>query len=216
MGRRFSILRDYYEDDKFIYDKSSVTLQPGLTVLVGCNGSGKTTLLHQIEHKCKADNIPVLSYDNLKQGGENARQKYLLHGLIDDLLSNTISSEGERIVQNFSQQAREIGAFVQQHKQEKELFVLIDAIDSGMSVDNIVELKQQFLYFVIDDCKKLGIDMYFIISANEYELCRGENCLNVQTLKYRKIKSYETYRKLIINSRRKKNVRYGWGDFEYE
>lgn len=46
--RKFQIVRDYHEEDVFLYDKGEIEIQPGLTVLVGPNGSGKTTLINQI------------------------------------------------------------------------------------------------------------------------------------------------------------------------
>ena len=71
MTHRFKIIKDYYDIGEQIYNKSSVTLQDGLTVLCGCNGSGKTTLLKQIKNGCKKEKLPCIKFDNLIDGGGN-------------------------------------------------------------------------------------------------------------------------------------------------
>ena len=84
--------------------------------------------------------------------------------------------------------------------------LLFDATDSGLSVDAICEIKDVFS-LVIEDAKKLGIELYIIIAANEYELCRGEACFDVNEGKYITFKDYEDYRAFILNSRKKKEER---------
>ena len=50
-------------------------------------------------------------------------------------------------------------------------------------------------------------DIYIIISANAYEMCRGEKCFDTYLCKYVNINSYEEYRDFIIKSREKKDKR---------
>ena len=69
MSRKFTLHKRYYGEDYDLYKKKTITIKEGLTVLVGCNGIGKTTLLRQIKDHCKKEDIPVLSFDNLKEGG---------------------------------------------------------------------------------------------------------------------------------------------------
>ena len=45
--RKFKIDRDYNGLGCNIYQKGTVTINPGVTVLVGCNGIGKTTLANK-------------------------------------------------------------------------------------------------------------------------------------------------------------------------
>lgn len=49
-----------------------MTINPGVTVLVGCNGIGKTTFLRQLRNKLKKSDIPYIEYDNLHDGGNNS------------------------------------------------------------------------------------------------------------------------------------------------
>lgn len=45
MSRKFKLIKDCYYKDENIFEKRTITLEPGVTVLVGCNGLGKTTLI---------------------------------------------------------------------------------------------------------------------------------------------------------------------------
>ena len=82
----------------------------------------------------------------------------------------------------------------------------MDAVDSGYSIDNVIELKD-LLHMIIDDAKNNGIELYIIVSANEYELAADEACLDVTNGKYLKFDNYESFRSFIIKSRKKKNAR---------
>lgn len=81
----------------------------------------------------------------------------------------------------------------------------MDAVDSGYSVDNIEDVKN-FIHLILKDYENNN-DIYFIISANEYEMARNEQCLDVLRGKYRTFKSYEAYRNFILKTREEKNKR---------
>ena len=57
MSRKFVLEKDYYEEGVNLYKKKTVTINSGVTVLVGCNGIGKTTFLHQIRDRLKKQNL---------------------------------------------------------------------------------------------------------------------------------------------------------------
>lgn len=208
------LTRDYYKDDEFIYEKGRVDFLPGLTVLVGCNGSGKSTMLIQIKNQCDKRHVPVLYFDNLKQGGSNALQAAGFYGDMDFVMEGLISSEGENINMNLGKFASKMGGFVAGHQDSNQLVFLMDSIDSGLSVDNIIDLKKQLFKTVIEDCKSKGVEVYIIVAANEYELANGEQCLDVVNCKYVDIKTYEDFKNVVIESRKKKNQRYGWEEFK--
>lgn len=214
MSQKFKIIRDYYDRNEKIYDKTSVEFKPGLTVLVGCNGSGKTTLLRQIKEGCKKNELPVMEFDNYHDGGSSAISYAGSIGDYSKVAKDLCSSEGERISGNMAMVAGRIGRFVRDNSDAGKLFILLDAVDSGLSVDNVIELKRDLFSFVITDCTDKGIEIYLIVSANEYELARGEQCFDVSSCKYVKINSYDEYRDVIIETRKKKNKRYGWEEFE--
>ena len=60
---------------------------------------------------------------------------------------------------------------------------------------------------MISDAKKTNKDLYIIVSANSYEMANNENCFDVMEGKYINFTDYNDYKKFIINSRKKKDIR---------
>ena len=81
-----------------LYSKDNITINEGLTILVGCNGSGKTSLLHILRDELTRKEIPFYSFDNMSDGGNTERQKALDAQEINYLATLATSSEGEQIV----------------------------------------------------------------------------------------------------------------------
>ena len=212
---KFKIIRDYYQEKEYIYNKKNIEFEEGLTVLVGCNGSGKSTLLHQIKDLCKKQDIPCYYFDNLTEGGSGAREKAGLYGDVDFLAKSLCSSEGENINLNITNCASKIGNFVRKNKNSKKLFILMDAVDSGLSIDYVIELKEDLFKVILQDTLIKGIETYIIVSANEYEMARNEKCFLVPNMKYKTFENYDEYRDFIIESRNKKNKRYNHEPFEF-
>lgn len=226
MSRTFEIGTNPVDADHKIYKRRLHTIETGVTVLVGCNGSGKTTLLNEIKYQLKDNKIPVFLYNNLHDGGGHARQNFLNSGNISALAFSTLASEGENISQNIGYTAAKLGKFMRDGKVKRsrleetmteiiggkeegiqcnERWILFDAVDSGYSIDNVIELKEDLFNFMLDDAKSIGVDLYIVVSANEYEMCAGEKCYDVQSCKYVDIRSYEEYKKLILETRKWKD-----------
>lgn len=223
--------RDPYDSGFSPTRPKQIEIKPGLTVLVGCNGAGKTTLLNNIELEMKKNKIPCHKYNNLHDGGVGDIFGQALGGYGEDkndlglAVSMWASSEGECIKLNIGRQSRlykeffESGYYKDRNYRWKKIFndeieeiktkqriLLFDAVDSGLSVDSVVEIVNLF-NDMLNDAKELGIELYLIISANEYELARGNSCFDVNTGKYISFKDYEGYRSFIIKSRKKKEKR---------
>jgi len=211
---------------------TSIDIEEGLTVLVGCNGAGKTTLLLNIKEHCKSNKIPCHMYDNLRNGADSSIGS-MLSGSVDipcDGIGLAVSmwtaSEGEAIRLSIGRQSTlykgflSTGNFKDRNYKMSRLFndkeeqepetnirvLLFDATDSGLSIDNICDIKKLFDLVKADAVDK-GLELYLIISANEYELCRGERCFDVNTGKYLTFSDYEDYRKFIMKSRARKEQR---------
>ena len=220
--------RDPYDSGFTPTRPKEITIEPGLTVLVGCNGAGKTTLLLNIKEEMKKQNIPCHLHDNLRDGGSSAIGEAFAFDNIGLGASLWTASEGEAIKINFGQLSTKFKRFLQdgffdvRRNRFAEIFrdkntnetkevcnkrvLLFDAVDSGLSVDSIVEIKSVF-DLILEDAKALGIEVYLIISANEYELARNANCFDVNEGKYVTFSDYEAYRSFILKSRAKKEKR---------
>lgn len=229
MSRKFTLVQDYYEEGFNLYKNKIITIKEGVTVLVGCNGIGKTTLLHQIRDSLKKKKIPCIIFDNLCDGGSNSVSKAGFYGDLSLMITAISSSEGENIVMNMGKLAARLGNFVKTGKDKnddlsealaklvnrgdkeevkeipKERWILLDAVDSGLSVDNIVDIKEQLFKTILE--YNYGNKIYIVISANEYEMAREENCLDVYNGKYVKFNDYEEYRNMILESKKWKEER---------
>lgn len=232
MSYTLNTWKDPYGEGFRTTKAKQVVLEEGLTVLVGCNGAGKTTFLMNLKDQIEKEKLPLVNYDNLDEGGSKSYGELISSGNYNFLSTLVCSSEGESInlqmcrIAGYLHEFIKTGETPKSRKQkswnnlfkenpdpiEKEpisnkRFVLLDAVDSGFSVDNIVSLKEDLFQLAIEDAKKEGIELYIIISANEYELARGENCLDVMSGKSITFKDYEDYRKFILNSRKRKEKR---------
>lgn len=218
--------RDPYDSGFSPTKPTTINIEEGLTVLVGCNGAGKTTLLNNIKEEMKKQNIPCNLYDNLRDGGSNSLSEAFFNENIELGASLWTASEGEAIKINFGNSSTKIREFLKtgfynsksnrfarlfsDKKEPEEVgnqrVLLFDAVDSGLSVDSIVEVKEVF-NLILEDAKQFGVETYIVISANEYELARGSNCFDVNAGEYIKFNDYEDYRTFILKSRKTKEKR---------
>lgn len=228
MSRIIKTWRDPYDAGFSTCRKKQIEIQQGLTVLVGCNGSGKTTLLHNIKSELKKEDIPVFYYDNEKDGGNNSISESIFYGNLSFTATALCSSERENISLNLSKIASKLRKFVEtgdngdrfnalaktlalkddneENNVSNERWILLDAMDSGYSIDNVIEMKD-FFDLVIKDAKEFGIELYIMISSNEYELAHESKCFDVMEGKYIQFASYEDYKKFILRTREKKDKR---------
>ena len=229
MSKKFKYHKKYY-GDREIYKRATVDINPGPTVLIGCNGSGKSTLMMIIKEALKNDNVPFLYYNNLNEGGNHSMQNALVNQDFDTLSSLALASEGEQITINVCGKGKEMLNFLktglttedkkfmlfarsldnkitrfETRENSKERWFLFDAVDSGYSIDNVIDLKKYIINPLIHEAEKLNKEAYFIITANEYEMCVGLPCFNVVEGKYVKIDSYEDYKKQILRTRKYKD-----------
>ena len=213
MSKIIKTWRDPYDAGFSTCRKKEIELQPGLTVLVGCNGAGKTTLLRNIAEVLRAEKIPYIDYDNVTNGKNSISESAYL-GHLDLAAEQLCSSEGENLTINLGKTASRWRSFLSSERVEvyvgisesNERWILLDAMDSGYSIDNVIEMKNLF-NLVIEDAKTIGKELYIVISANEYELVDGSNCFDVMEGKYINFSSYENYKKFILHSRQKKDKR---------
>lgn len=232
--RRIKTWRDPYDEGFSTCRPREIELHTGLTVLVGCNGAGKTTLLKNIAAELSKTKTPVMFFDNLHDGGHSALERAGYSSNFELLASLISSSEGENIRTNLGVVIAQVRSFLkegiterekrrrnvinalkevggekpdEEEKVSKERWLLFDAADSGYSIDNVIELKE-IVDLMLDDAKNMELDLYVVISANEYELANGERCFDVNSGKYLTFNDYEDYKRFILKSREKKDKRY--------
>lgn len=189
-------IKDWYN----LHMGYTLTLEPGLTFLVGPNGAGKTTLLSQIADYAKTNNIGLWQYDNLHDGGQHAVDRYKFQGDFTKIATAMTASEGENVALNFGNQVGEMGQRIgQAASTHQPLIILLDAVDSGASIDRARELAQ-FLSFVCDKDIKDTAEIYIIVAANHYELVKAPaRCINVRTGSLESFSSYDEYAEFICS-----------------
>ena len=131
------------------------------------------------------------------------------------------SSEGENIINNVGFRTQAIKRYINEYKvrdfrqmydnpiEINKRFILLDAVDSGVSIDSIIQIKD-FLNFLIEDCNDNNpeIELYIIISTNNYEMTNGMRCLDARTCSEISFESYDDYKDYIMTSYRLKIERY--------
>lgn len=198
--------RDPYDSETVFTGKLRRSFEPGLTILVGCNGYGKSTVIDAVKRQySKEEGYKVFSWNGLTDKSY-ARQSALDSQRYDVLASLSLSSEGEEINTNIGLLAGQIGSFVKRNG-DRDIIVLLDGLDSGLSVDNIVEVKEFFKEMLIPDIEDAGHKCYVIIPANEYELACGERCIDARTGRAVKFADYDAYRDYILETRLTKDNR---------
>lgn len=222
--------RNPYDEGFSTCRRKEVEFKPGLTVLVGCNGSGKSTMLENIKEELHKEKIPMSFYNNEHDGGSNSIGESVFLGDINFAATAWTSSEGENITLNLSKIASKWRNFIltgevndvstkfaksfreacdidNKKITSKKRFILLDAMDSGYSIDNVIEMKSLF-DLVLEDSEKMGMETYIIVSSNEYELACNTDCFDVTEGKYINFSSYEDFKKFILHTRKKKDKRY--------
>lgn len=222
--------RNPYDEGFSTCRRKEVEFKPGLTVLVGCNGSGKSTMLENIKEELHKEKIPMSFYNNEHDGGSNSIGESVFLGDINFAATAWTSSEGENITLNLSKIASKWRNFILTGEVNdvstkfaksfreacdidnkkiisKKRFILLDAMDSGYSIDNVIEMKSLF-DLVLEDSEKMGMETYIIVSSNEYELACNTDCFDVTEGKYINFSSYEDFKKFILHTRKKKDKRY--------
>lgn len=191
------MLKVKINDDYNLYKKHTFEFNEGITCLIGRNGAGKSTLLNELKYILLEKN--VFYYEN-EEKEKFAMDSFLYSGNINSLVRNYASSEGQNIQNNFCDVIPQIGAYVKRciDKNKENVIILLDGLDSGISLDWVVEIKNKLFQLVIEDCKKHNLKCYIILSANNYEFCNGEDCITVSDAKHFKFKNYDDFRKIYI------------------
>lgn len=192
----------------------SYIFEPGVTALIGSNGSGKSTILRQIHSLFSDGNWSKIQYnDNIRNQyssyyyNNEHEQKYRKQSWLEEFddgtqrLARTFeNSEGQNMWDFLYYQMQDIGKAVSTAKRlgKKGIFLLFDAMDSGLSLDKLYELKSQVFDFIIHTERNTRLEIYIICSTNSYEFVKGYNCLDVTNQKHIIFNTFEKYEQYFI------------------
>lgn len=189
---------------------------PGITMLIGPNGSGKTITLKQI-HSIFSDDLAIQKWEDISQN-DNIKNLYSsyhydnvyeerwtkdswMHSGLESRFASTFeNSEGQDIWDYIYYKAPAIGKAVRIAKKnnKKGIFILIDGLDSGLSLDKINELRVYLLDFINEKETTENFEVYIICSANSYEMCNNYNCIDVTNQNKIIFNKYEDFEKYFI------------------
>ena len=220
-SRSIPVWKDPFNAGFELFDPKEIVFNEGVTILTGCNGAGKSTLLRCIESNLVKDHIPCMKFNNFNSYNRTI-ERALFKGRYDVVSTAVISSEGENITIGLGDKVKRIHDFLEngeydelpfgfldEKKEEvksKERWILLDAIDSGWSIDNIIVFKQ-LLEAIQEDAVQLGVTVYIIITANSYEMCIWHRCIDVYTGEYITFANYDAYKEYILMTAARKEQR---------
>lgn len=207
-AKQIKIPRNPYDEEANLFNKATFTFRRGFNILVGCNGSGKSTVLRSVKYYLDSNKILHKRFDNLTDGGGHSMSKALFHNDLSSVARMYMSSEGECIHLNIGNLVSTLRRTLINSDDKSEFWLLLDAIDSGLSIDNIIDVKDG-LQFASDKLyEEFGTNVYIVSTANTYELTCDCHCIDVRTGGTISFKDYEDYRKFILNSKEHKSKRY--------
>ena len=115
-----------------------------------------------------------------------------------------INSEGQNVALSFGYIITQIDYIISHTKSGSKVFIILDGIDSGVSVDIQKTYKKLFIDHVIPDAKDKGIELYIILGVNNYEFAKYEeenkdiiHCIDIKNGKKVIFKSYDRYSNYI-------------------
>lgn len=185
------------------FPHSSLFFNQGITCLIGKNGSGKTLLIKEIVNNLKENRIPYYYYDAYAEGGKVAKDKLKSLKNTERLVELQLASQGQQSIINIKNiLIDKIGPFITEciKNKSKEAWILLDSIDTGLSIDNILGIKE-FFKTILEDCEENEIVLYLVVSGNSFELVKNEQSIDVITGSRIKFKNYEMFKKVIMRSK---------------
>lgn len=139
-----------------------------ITILLGPNGTGKSMSIKLMEDDLKdRDGIVVVSY--IAHRDDTTKKHTTPFDMRPESLSAFFTSEGERHEFSFAIWVNEELFRTVSLNKDKEIYVLIDEGDSGLSPDRILNTYSMLLN-IVNDMLSRGINIHVVISCNTYEL----------------------------------------------
>ena len=195
MSLKLKLRSEPWETDEKIFKNLNREIEDGLHVLVGCNGYGKSTFMEFVKEKYKRDeNYKLLTWNGVVNT-RDGRGSALFRQNFEVLANMMMSSEGEEHNINLAMFLQSVGHEVA--NLDRDLILLLDAIDSGISADRIEETLD-VLAMIIADVRRRGHECYIFVPSNTYEMVRHTHCMDPCTGEDLVFLDYEHWRKYIF------------------
>ncbi len=184
---------EYYE----VIQKRKIDMTP-INILLGPNGTGKTMSLRTIEEECNDKGLVVCRFYT---GGFNpVNDRYFR----PERLITAFHSEGEHLKESIEFW---FGDYVIKEllSHEKDVYILIDQIDSGMSIDKMLSFVNDMLFILNEEKKKHpNRKIRFVFTSNSYEfidIFKNDTFVSiywVPTKSIMKVGTYEKFRERYL------------------
>lgn len=172
----------------------TIKIESSINILFGGNGVGKSSFLEAIAtNKAKIEsnaNYEIMFYKNSTDNAKSNKMKEL--GTTSDFVKaiNSIHySEGQASIHHILSFLEDVK---DKTKKDNNIVMLMDEIDSGLSVENI-----NMLMWLINELIDTGKVQTYIATNHYHWIYVYKNVINLYTGKYLKIDTYEEYFNLL-------------------
>lgn len=222
--------KNYYAENDKLYKADKIELlENNIYVFTGCNGIGKSTLIFQITED-RSTALKHFAYNLLND--YNGYNSFVNH-FTDDKpnndsdvyylsinkksnaqginpnpffkISKQFKSSGEQLIHDMLPCLEIVDKELKRLK-NKTLYLFLDDLDVGTSLDVILEEKLVIKRF-IKTLEENNTKYIICIAANNYELTKLGKCIDCITLKPIEFKDYDDYVKYVVSTRKYKDVR---------
>ena len=166
MNQKFKRFCDKkYEDPEYYKEINPDKLISDITILLGPNGSGKSMSFRSLESYFKNNNIECLTYSNKRNDIVNTCVDFDITKLVC-----AFHSEGERIKDSIYEFSG--SHFINELlSNEKDIYVLIDELDSGLSIDSLLNIISEYIQVItLEKHKHPERTVKLVFSCNSYEM----------------------------------------------
>lgn len=189
------------DDAQYYTELTMRNIKAPITVLLGPNGTGKSMSLRNINLQLQKKKINFVTYstskDDIVQKGAPAFGNWDV-----SKIAMAFSSEGERMASSFFDWANTT-MLSQIMTNERELWLLIDEADSGLSFDRLMETLLQVVHIIQMEYDK-GREIHAIFTCNSYEMAELmqspiTDFIWVPTKEHIKLGSYYKFKKRYLD-----------------
>lgn len=192
--------------DRFLYPHekdgpATFSFEPGVNILLGANGAGKTTLMERMMKFFDKEKTPYCALMTGMLDNQIEASAFLRSNMdaVMNRLNRNYLSEGQAAKSRFAFMLGGISNTVMMKDDTtRERWALIDGIDSSQSIDQLRDIAG--LFDVIVETAPDDVDVYLVVSTNQFELAKNRRCICVSEDTCITPKNYDTYSRAVMRS----------------